>query len=92
MTKKDLMKKLEPYDDYACVCHSNEFGWANIESVESDEGMILLISGDHPESERDDIKAGYAEDLGEGTPCRSDDPDEMCNACACWKQTRANAS
>lgn len=26
------------------------------------------------------------------TPCTSDDPDDMCDHCNCWKSTRSNCS
>ena len=46
MTKKELLKVLELYDDDACVvCMDASGGWDNIEEVRDSGGLIAIVFG-----------------------------------------------
>jgi len=53
MTKKELIKALEPFSQDDVVILSDGDGWANIEDILQDGSSIKLTMADHPLSDRD---------------------------------------
>jgi len=53
MTKNELIKALDSFDDDDCVVLSDGSGWANIKDVFQDGSSIVLTMADHPLSDRD---------------------------------------
>ena len=46
MTKKELIKALEPFDeDDIAICQDEQGGWDNIKKVEYDRGNIAIVFG-----------------------------------------------
>lgn len=46
MTKKELIKALEPFkEDDVVICQDEQGGWDNIQRLEHDGGSIVIIFG-----------------------------------------------
>ena len=46
MTKKELIKAIEKFDDDKCViCMDEEGGWDNIQEVKQDGDAIVIVFG-----------------------------------------------
>lgn len=48
MTKKDLIKAIEKFDDYAVIVVSDGNGWCNIEEVVEQGGIITIVCEECP--------------------------------------------
>lgn len=48
MTKKELIDKLEIYDNDACVVMSDGGGWANIGEVVADQRGLVFVMEKYP--------------------------------------------
>jgi len=48
MTKKELIKSLEPYDDYTVVIISDGMGWSNIEELKMQDDLIVIMQELYP--------------------------------------------
>ena len=53
MTKKELIKALELFNNDDVVTLSDGSGWANIDEVRQSGSSIELTMDDHPSSDRD---------------------------------------